>query len=162
MDLGSQAEAIPFITCGDLSGFDSETTYPLPEDYVCREPVQKPIDPPYAAAVELRKTSKLSDKTRDGAKAESKPVEAKYSVNTEKTENRVIVEQLEGLHINLPTAETKDSSGKTSRPVEPNNGDSSKENQGAQPLDSNKFVLHSSKPDVSVLFPQYLLPICCV
>lgn len=44
----------PFIACGDLSAFDSDASYQLPEDYVSLDPVQPPIAPPYKRAVELR------------------------------------------------------------------------------------------------------------
>lgn len=44
----------PFIACGDLSAFDSEASYQLPEDYVSLDPVQPPIAPPYKRAVEMR------------------------------------------------------------------------------------------------------------
>lgn len=44
----------PFISCGDLSAFDSDASYVLPEDYVSLDPVQPPIAPPYKRAVELR------------------------------------------------------------------------------------------------------------
>ena len=43
---------VPFVACGDVSGFDSDKSYPLQlegEDieYVFREPVQPPIRPNY-------------------------------------------------------------------------------------------------------------------
>jgi tRNA (cytidine32/guanosine34-2'-O)-methyltransferase len=44
----------PFIACGDLSAFDSDASYQLPEDYVSLDPVQPPIAPPYKRALELR------------------------------------------------------------------------------------------------------------
>lgn len=44
----------PFIACGDLSAFDSDASYRLPEDYVSLDPVQPPIAPPYKRAVEMR------------------------------------------------------------------------------------------------------------
>jgi len=46
---------IPFITCGDLDGWDSDSTYPLPEGYEYKDPVQMPIAPPYAEAIRRRK-----------------------------------------------------------------------------------------------------------
>ncbi|KAH7640591.1 putative tRNA (cytidine(32)/guanosine(34)-2'-O)-methyltransferase [Dermatophagoides farinae] len=59
---------IPFMACGDLSGFDSDTTYSLnidnQKDYKYHEPNQKPIDPPYKVAVQLRKANAL-DKPMD-------------------------------------------------------------------------------------------------
>ncbi|CVL05072.1 23S rRNA (-2'-O)-methyltransferase [Fusarium proliferatum] len=44
----------PFIACGDLSAFDSDASYQLPEDYVSLDPVQPPIAPPYKRAIETR------------------------------------------------------------------------------------------------------------
>ena len=38
---------VPFIACGDLSGYDADQSYPLAEGAVAAEPVQKPIRPPY-------------------------------------------------------------------------------------------------------------------
>lgn len=54
-------QIIPFMACGDLSGFDSDATYPLnldgdhTKEYQYHEPTQKPIDPPYKKAIELMK-----------------------------------------------------------------------------------------------------------
>ena len=45
----------PFVTCGDLSSWDSDTTYHLPEDRVSLDPVQPPTAPPYKRALELRR-----------------------------------------------------------------------------------------------------------
>jgi tRNA (cytidine32/guanosine34-2'-O)-methyltransferase len=45
----------PFIACGDLSAFDSDASYRLPEDHVSLDPVQPPTAPPYKRAIELRK-----------------------------------------------------------------------------------------------------------
>lgn len=44
----------PFISCGDLSAFDSDASYRLPEDYVSLDPVQPPIAPPYKRAIQMR------------------------------------------------------------------------------------------------------------
>ncbi|KAL7913281.1 FtsJ-like methyltransferase domain-containing protein [Trichoderma velutinum] len=52
----------PFIACGDLSAFDSDASYQLPEDYVSLDPVQPPIAPPYKRALEIR--AGLSKTTR--------------------------------------------------------------------------------------------------
>eukprot|EP00009_Paramoeba_aestuarina_P015743 CAMPEP_0201541936 /NCGR_PEP_ID=MMETSP0161_2-20130828/71749_1 /ASSEMBLY_ACC=CAM_ASM_000251 /TAXON_ID=180227 /ORGANISM="Neoparamoeba aestuarina, Strain SoJaBio B1-5/56/2" /LENGTH=335 /DNA_ID=CAMNT_0047949517 /DNA_START=56 /DNA_END=1063 /DNA_ORIENTATION=+ len=39
---------IPFTACGDLHGFDSDTTYPFEDDsYVPLDPVRPPLNPPY-------------------------------------------------------------------------------------------------------------------
>ncbi|KAJ0384896.1 hypothetical protein COL922a_007443 [Colletotrichum nupharicola] len=47
----------PFIACGDLSAFDSDASYQLPEDHVPLDPVQPPTAPPYKRAIELRKAA---------------------------------------------------------------------------------------------------------
>eukprot|EP00163_Fabomonas_tropica_P016621 TRINITY_DN29731_c0_g1_i1.p1 TRINITY_DN29731_c0_g1~~TRINITY_DN29731_c0_g1_i1.p1 ORF type:complete len:294 (+),score=58.87 TRINITY_DN29731_c0_g1_i1:223-1104(+) len=43
---------VPFVACGDLSGFDSDMSYPLEEGAEVLAPVQPPTDPPYKAALE--------------------------------------------------------------------------------------------------------------
>ncbi|GAB2213021.1 hypothetical protein Drorol1_Dr00021034 [Drosera rotundifolia] len=52
---------IPFLACGDLSGYDSDRSYPLPQveegTYRSLDPVQPPIAPPYKRALELRKAA---------------------------------------------------------------------------------------------------------
>lgn len=45
----------PFIACGDLSAFDSDASYQLPEGHVSLDPVQPPTAPPYKRAIEIRK-----------------------------------------------------------------------------------------------------------
>ncbi|TLS24875.1 hypothetical protein PpBr36_08607 [Pyricularia pennisetigena] len=45
----------PFIACGDLSSYDSDASYQLPEDHVSLDPVQPPTAPPYKRALEMRK-----------------------------------------------------------------------------------------------------------
>ncbi|ROT36472.1 FtsJ-like methyltransferase [Sodiomyces alkalinus F11] len=45
----------PFIACGDLSSFDSDASYQLPDGHVSLDPVQPPTAPPYKRAIELRK-----------------------------------------------------------------------------------------------------------
>lgn len=47
----------PFLACGDLSAFDSDASYRLPEDYISLDPVQPPTAPPYKRAIELRKAA---------------------------------------------------------------------------------------------------------
>ncbi|KAK9124447.1 hypothetical protein Sjap_014049 [Stephania japonica] len=59
---------IPFLACGDLSGFDSDRSYPLPSNaegsaYQSLDPVQPPIAPPYKRALELKKA--LNQGVRD-------------------------------------------------------------------------------------------------
>ena len=45
----------PFIACGDLSAFDSDASYRLPDGHVPLDPVQPPTAPPYKRALEVRK-----------------------------------------------------------------------------------------------------------
>ncbi|XP_063233853.1 tRNA (cytidine(32)/guanosine(34)-2'-O)-methyltransferase-like [Bacillus rossius redtenbacheri] len=56
---GATRCVLPFMVCGDLSSFDSDTSYPLQLDrlqlYERREPEQAPISPPYEESVALRK-----------------------------------------------------------------------------------------------------------
>ena len=58
---------VPFLACGDLSAYDSDMTYPLQlegrdKPYEYHEPTQKPIDPPYKKALELKRGAGESDK----------------------------------------------------------------------------------------------------
>ena len=46
---------VPFVACGDLSGYDSDKTYSLEEDYKWRDPLQPPTVPPYRAALERKR-----------------------------------------------------------------------------------------------------------
>ncbi|XVE97040.1 hypothetical protein REPUB_Repub02eG0276300 [Reevesia pubescens] len=52
---------IPFLACGDLCGYDSDRSYPLPKvadgTYQSLDPVQPPIAPPYKRALEMKKAS---------------------------------------------------------------------------------------------------------
>ncbi|XP_067141362.1 tRNA (cytidine(32)/guanosine(34)-2'-O)-methyltransferase-like [Centruroides vittatus] len=60
---GPNRTVVPFIACGDLSGFDADRSYPLDiegREYEYRSPVQIPIDPPYKKACELKKRDKLT------------------------------------------------------------------------------------------------------
>ncbi|KNC99208.1 23S rRNA (uridine(2552)-2'-O-)-methyltransferase [Spizellomyces punctatus DAOM BR117] len=54
---------VPFVACGDLSGFDSDQTYPLPKgdgaEYSTLEPVQAPIRPPYQTYIDKKKRNEL-------------------------------------------------------------------------------------------------------
>ena len=46
--LGEHALMVKFVACGDLSGWDSDKSYALGEDYVYTPPVAPPINPNYA------------------------------------------------------------------------------------------------------------------
>eukprot|EP01114_Cavostelium_apophysatum_P021270 TRINITY_DN7376_c0_g1_i1.p1 TRINITY_DN7376_c0_g1~~TRINITY_DN7376_c0_g1_i1.p1 ORF type:complete len:302 (+),score=75.15 TRINITY_DN7376_c0_g1_i1:47-952(+) len=62
--VGPNSIIVPFIACGDLSGYDSDMNYELDEDYVYHEAVQKPINPPYQTAVHMKRTNQLDDANR--------------------------------------------------------------------------------------------------
>lgn len=47
----------PFIACGDLSAFDSDASYLLPDDHIVLDPVQPPTAPPYKRAIEMRRAA---------------------------------------------------------------------------------------------------------
>lgn len=47
----------PFIACGDLSAFDSDASYKLPDDHVTLDPIQPPTAPPYKRAIEMRRAA---------------------------------------------------------------------------------------------------------
>ncbi|RIA97205.1 FtsJ-like methyltransferase-domain-containing protein [Glomus cerebriforme] len=50
--LGPNRVIVPFISCGDLSGFDSDMTYPLEKKSL--DPLQPPINAPYRTAITLK------------------------------------------------------------------------------------------------------------
>jgi len=59
----------PFLACGDLSAWDADATYKLPEGHVSLPPVQPPTAPPYKEAIERRRAEggaygKTKDKSR--------------------------------------------------------------------------------------------------
>ncbi|GAB1315869.1 tRNA (uridine-2'-O-)-methyltransferase trm7 [Madurella fahalii] len=47
----------PFVACGDLSAFDSDASYKLPDNHVSLDPIQPPTAPPYKRAIELRRAN---------------------------------------------------------------------------------------------------------
>ncbi len=63
---------VRFVACGDLSGYDADTSYPLGADraaigeevgttlpeYLVREPTQKPTTPPYRAYLEAQRSGR--------------------------------------------------------------------------------------------------------
>lgn len=57
VDEGDPRWIAPFIACGDLSAFDSDASYQLPEGHVTLDPVQPPTAPPYKRAIEMRRAA---------------------------------------------------------------------------------------------------------
>ncbi|XP_006894528.1 PREDICTED: putative tRNA (cytidine(32)/guanosine(34)-2'-O)-methyltransferase-like [Elephantulus edwardii] len=59
---------VPFVTCGDLSAYDSDRSYPLDledgSEYKYTSPTQPPISPPYKEACTLKKKGKLAKEIR--------------------------------------------------------------------------------------------------
>lgn len=47
---GVNRRLVPFAVCGDLSGWDADTTFPLNAAHRWRPPVQPPLAPPYKTA----------------------------------------------------------------------------------------------------------------
>ena len=61
---------VPFLACGDLSGFDSDMSYPLhledndeKKEYVPLDPIIPPIRAPYSQYLHLKKTNQLQSGT---------------------------------------------------------------------------------------------------
>lgn len=56
---GANRVIVPFLSCGDLSGLDADMSYPIERDAdgkaISRDPVQPPIAPPYAEAMQARR-----------------------------------------------------------------------------------------------------------
>ncbi|GJN90730.1 hypothetical protein Rhopal_003744-T1 [Rhodotorula paludigena] len=57
---GAMRFIAPFVACGDLSGFDSETHYPLLSDNIAPEPLQAPTAPAYREYFELKRSGALT------------------------------------------------------------------------------------------------------
>ncbi|BGP48481.1 tRNA (uridine-2'-O-)-methyltransferase trm7 [Rhodotorula kratochvilovae] len=60
---GAMRFVAPFVACGDLSGFDSETHYPLLSEGIAAEPLQAPTAPAYREFFELRRSGALEQRT---------------------------------------------------------------------------------------------------
>jgi len=60
--LGPSALIVPFVACGDLTGFDSDKSFPLElndgKEYVFHEPVQPPVRPNYFSYMQREKEKK--------------------------------------------------------------------------------------------------------
>ncbi|RUS91682.1 hypothetical protein EGW08_000508 [Elysia chlorotica] len=84
---GPNRVIVPFLACGDLSGFDSDMTYPLELEagkstYSYLEPTQSPINPPYKEACQLRRSDMLSKPALPGSPSvQAKLVEPQSSTD---------------------------------------------------------------------------------
>ncbi|KAK5050454.1 hypothetical protein LTR84_003735 [Exophiala bonariae] len=64
----------PFLACGDLSAWDADATYKLPEGHTSLPPVQPPTAPPYKEAIERRRAEGGAyGKTKDPLRVVIKP-----------------------------------------------------------------------------------------
>lgn len=62
LHISSRRMLVPFLACGDLSGWDADQSYDLPEEgYQRLDPIQPPTAPAYKTAIQRSKQS-------DGAK----------------------------------------------------------------------------------------------
>lgn len=58
LELTSRRMLVPFLACGDLSGWDADQSYDLPEEgYQRLNPVQPPTAPAYKTAIQRSKQS---------------------------------------------------------------------------------------------------------
>ena len=57
-------ESVPFVACGDLSGWDADQSYSLPLDYVALPPIQPPTAPAYADALATARSEVQSGRRR--------------------------------------------------------------------------------------------------
>ncbi|GAA5874318.1 hypothetical protein JCM16303_005808 [Sporobolomyces ruberrimus] len=64
---GSMRFIAPFVACGDLSGFDSETHYPLLNKDIPVEPLQAPTNPAYREFMALRRQGVFDQKNSSTA-----------------------------------------------------------------------------------------------
>ncbi|TNY24779.1 FtsJ-like methyltransferase-domain-containing protein [Rhodotorula diobovata] len=60
---GAMRFIAPFVACGDLSGFDSETHYPLLSEGIAAAPLQAPTAPAYREFFELRRSGALEQRS---------------------------------------------------------------------------------------------------
>jgi tRNA (cytidine32/guanosine34-2'-O)-methyltransferase len=62
--LGPNALVVPFVACGDLSGYDADKSYPLDlgdgSEYSYKAPVQPPINPNYATYLQREENSSVA------------------------------------------------------------------------------------------------------
>ncbi|KAA3674045.1 tRNA (cytidine32/guanosine34-2'-O)-methyltransferase [Paragonimus westermani] len=68
-----QKALLPFVACGDLSGFDADLCYSLDADYVSLPPVQCPIDPAYSDVCRRARSTLSHKETQPETSEASKP-----------------------------------------------------------------------------------------
>uniref|UniRef100_A0A5S6QWL6 Putative tRNA (cytidine(32)/guanosine(34)-2'-O)-methyltransferase n=1 Tax=Trichuris muris TaxID=70415 RepID=A0A5S6QWL6_TRIMR len=93
--VGVNRQIVPFVCCGDLSGFDSDRSYDLSKDSSNSSslpPVQGPVHPPYEHAVELRRHNRL-------AKTSAIVEEVVSSLHSIKIEEAEPEDKEEGVHL---------------------------------------------------------------
>lgn len=56
---------LPFVACGDLSGYDADLCYTLDADYVSLPPVQAPIDPAYSEVCRKARAARSAQTKKD-------------------------------------------------------------------------------------------------
>eukprot|EP01147_Barroeca_monosierra_P009759 gene9759-1961_t len=78
---GTNRVIVPFIACGDLSGFDADMTYPFEGESL--NPTQPPINPPYKKACEMKQTVALGVEEctlrNDSLQEEDEPTNSSFS-----------------------------------------------------------------------------------
>ncbi|EPR62516.1 putative ribosomal RNA large subunit methyltransferase FTSJ1 [Toxoplasma gondii GT1] len=53
----AQGCLVPFLSCGDLAGYDADRNYPVDDRHVFLPPTQPPVHPPYEQALHLKRGS---------------------------------------------------------------------------------------------------------
>lgn len=83
----SQQTLLPFVACGDLSGFDADLSYTLNPNHVVKSPIQSPIDPVYADVCRRVRCSSRVD-------AQCQNLESNHDGLNVKTNVDALIEQL--------------------------------------------------------------------
>ncbi|KAF5399859.1 putative tRNA (cytidine(32)/guanosine(34)-2'-O)-methyltransferase [Paragonimus heterotremus] len=78
-----QKSLLPFVACGDLSGFDADLCYSLQADYVSLPPVQCPIDPAYSDVCRRARSTLNHKETQPETTEASKPSSLSPSQQTD-------------------------------------------------------------------------------
>ncbi|VDO05918.1 unnamed protein product [Rodentolepis nana] len=88
---------LPFVACGDLSGYDADSCYELGDDYTPHEPVQPPISAAYLDVCRKARTAAAAG----GANVTSSTVPEEPSHQTEE-ENQTLSRLMELTQISKP------------------------------------------------------------